>query len=1044
MNRAVRWLVLLALIAGGATLFGGGVHAQGGVTASIVCSQYLRSEPSEDAPRVGLMNPGETHNAVGRYGVWLYLQIDANLQGWAFDGSCLNVNGEFNSLPVLNPAQLDLAAFSGPPSASLLCTQYLRRSPGAGAAAMMIMTNADSPLTIGGRTADNNWMLVTTAGGQVGWTATGTDCLSVTGNFYAVPVVDAGTTYSGPPAVDVLCTQYVRAAPDLEATRVAIMQPADDLWMINGRDVTANWLQVTNADGGFTGWTAVGQCISVLGNYNAIPVITGDAAASSAAPVASLVCTQNLRAFPSSDGRRLAALGTSSGVLEILGRTSDITWVYVRTNAGQEGWMASGNCLAVQGNLFNAPVREVQGYSGPPIIQISCSQYLRAAPSANASRIAILQPRDAPLDVTGRTENGGWVYVQLPDGTAGWTANAACVGVLGGVMEAPVVLAGATGTTITSGPPTARIQCSQYLRTDPSMGAARLAIMQPGDGVYDVRGRSEDGSWLYMEQQAGFQGWAAWGSCLDVQGDVYNLPVIESGIPFGAPVASVVCTQYLRTGPDTTYSTLDVMPIGTITSILARDEAGSWFLVQKEDGTQGWTAWGDCLNIQGSALSVPVVDSGEYIGPTVATASCSQFLREYPDNEANPLVVLNGTEGVLSVTGRTADHRWMYIALEDGTVGWAATGICLNILGDFYTLPEVAVELPAQLSAPTAEVNCSQYLRALPSRTSPTLVIINGVEGVLTITGRTDNSRWMQITLENGTVGWAETGACLGVEGRLSDVPVTFTTGTGTTPYGGPPVFTLSCSQYMREYPWLESDELDILLPGDGVLSILGRNADTSWLFIQNAEGNTGWVANAACIVAVGDLGGLPVQEVQVAAGPPTVDIVCNANLRRNPTLNGERMMVLTARSGLFNVIGRDDDTNWVLIEGSSGLVGWVSLAECVVPDGNLLSAPVPAGPRDPDLWTVLRAEGACSGSDQASQIIAAYNRSGPIGAVSRECTSNEAGIQALTRFEVEIAIVSGTCPGFQTVSLSGGQTLCHRFLRTSQLDDFMEYASGQ
>lgn len=1043
MNRAIRWLVLVMFIAGGAVLYDGAVHAQGGVSASIVCSQYLRSEPSEDAPRVGLMNPGETHTAVGRYGVWLYLQIDTNLQGWAFDGSCLNVNGDFNSLPVLHPSQLDLAALSGPPSATLLCTQYLRRSPGANAEAMMILTNADTPLTIGGRTADNAWMLVTTTGGQVGWTATGTDCLSVSGNFSAVPVVDAAV-YNGPPAVDVLCSQYVRAQPDQEAPRVAIMQPSDDLWMINGRDASANWLQVTNADGGFTGWTAVGQCISVLGNYSSIPVITGETVSASAAPVGSMVCTQNLRAFPSSDGRRVAVLDVSTGVVEILGRTADISWVYIRTNSGLEGWLASGNCLAVQGNLFNAPERVVEGYSGPPIIQIACSQYLRATPSANASRIAILQPRDGPLDVVGRSENGDWVFVQLPDGTGGWTANAACVGVLGNVMEAPVILAGAGGTAVASSPPTARIQCSQYLRTEPSMGAARLAIMQPGDGVYDVTGRSEDGSWLYLGQQDGFQGWAAWGSCLDVQGNIYGLPVVESGIAFGAPVASVVCTQYLRTGPDMTYSTLDVMSVGTITRILARDEAGAWFLVQKDDGTQGWTAWGDCLNIQGSALSVPVVDSGEYVGPTVATASCSQFLREYPDNAANPLVVLNGNEGVLSVTGRTADHRWMQIVLEDGTVGWAATGICLNILGDFYTLPEVAVELPEQLSASSVTVYCSQYLRALPSRTAPVVMIINGVEGTLTITGRTENSHWMQIMLENGTVGWAEAGACLGVEGRLSDAPVLFFEGTSTTPYSGPAVLTLSCSQYMREYPWLESAEVDILYPGDGVLSILGRNGDASWLFIQNPEGNTGWVANAACVETLGDIGGLPVQEVVVDAGPPVVDIVCNTNLRRNPSLDSERMMVLTSRSDLFNVIGRDDDTNWVLIEGGSGLVGWVSLAECVVPDGNLLSVPVPAGPRDPNLWNVLRAEGSCTGTDQASQIIAAYNRTGPIGAVSRECTTDALGIQALTRFEVEIAIVNGTCPGFQTVHLSGGQTLCHRFLRTSQLDDFMAYASGQ
>ncbi len=1042
MKRAARWLVLLGLIVTVMTLFGGAARAQTGVTASIICNQYLRAEPSEDAPRVGLMNPGETHNVLGRHGAWLFLEISAVLQGWAYDGSCLNVNGDVLSVPVLNPAQLELAAYSGPPTASVLCTQYLRRAPGANAEVLKILDGSDSPLSIGGRTADNNWMLVTTASGQVGWTATCTDCMSVLGNFYGVPVVSvSGIGYGGLPVVDVLCAQYVRARPDLEASRVAIMQVTDAPWTINGRDFLGNWLWVTNADGGFTGWTAVGECISIQGDYGAIPVVTDITTTYVGPPVATLVCTQNLRAYPSNEGRRLAVLDASAGLLQVIGRSADVGWVYVQTSAGQQGWMASGNCLSVQGSLFDVPVMAVEGYSGPPIVQISCSQYLRAAPSTNASRIAVLQPRHGPLAVIGRDEGGGWVYVQLPDGTAGWTANAECVGVLGDVLAAPLLLSGATAGIATLGPPTARIQCSQYLRAEPAVEATRLAILQPGDGIYNVEGRTEDANWLYLSQEAGFQGWAAWGDCLSVQGDVYGLPVLDTRAYAGAPVASFVCAQYLRAGPAADYNRFAVIPAGTAASIIGRSEDSTWLLLNTEDGFLGWAAWGDCLRVQGNAYTAPIIGPTVYGGAPFATVECSQYLRALPDDSSPPVMILNGTEGALSITGRTANQSWMQIRLEDGTVGWAATGVCLNVIGDFYSLPVVTADQPEYAGPPVATVSCSQYLRALPSQDAPTIAVINGLEGVLRITGHTSDNRWMQITLEDGRIGWAVTGACLGVRGRLSDAPVL---SAGSPTYSGMPVATLTCTQYMRAMPDTDSAELDILEPRDGALPLLGRNQSGTWLYIQNAEGDEGWTANAACLVVQGNVMSLPVQPVTFEAGPPTADILCNANLRRNPIPDGERMAVLSANTGLLAVIGRDDETDWILVEHPSGLVGWLNLGDCVSTQGNILSVPVPAGPRDPELWTVLRAEGSCDGTDQASQIIAAYNRSGPIGPVSRQCTTDADGIRALTQFRVEIAIVDDTCPGFQTVPLSGGQTLCHRFLRTTQLDDFMGYARAQ
>ncbi len=954
MNRTARWLLLVLLMISVMPLMDGAAYAQTGTTVSVVCNQYLRAEPIDAAARVGLMNPGETHAVLGRSGGWLYIEISPTLQGWAYYGNCLYLNGELDSLPVLDPAQIALQASAAPPAATVVCNQYLRRYPSSDGIVIRILGVGEA-LSVGGRTTAGDWMLVTTRDGQVGWTGF-TNCISVTGNFLAAPIADPGVTYSGPPAIDVTCEQYVRVRPSTEAARIAIMYPADDLWSVNGRDARGSWFFVTNADGGFTGWTANSNCTTLLGDFRAIPIVPEDTFTTiTGEPVAMLACSQYLRAFPANEGRRLAVMDPSWGVLNLLGRTADFGWVYVNTADGQEGWTATGNCLVAQGNLASLPVLE------------------------------------------------------------------------------------SAGLLTSAGDPTVRIVCSQYLRSRPEAEATRLAIMNPGE-LYEIAGRSRDGNWLYLRNDS-FEGWAAWGNCLETRGNVQAAPVVDLTYT-GEPIASVTCTQYLRAAPSMGAQTLDPMPAGTALQILGRSQDGSWVYVQKSDGSQGWTALGSCLNVLGNVYSRPVLVPGGYDGPPRAVVNCSQFLRATPNDNGEKLMVINGVEGPLWITGRNANSTWMQITLEDGRVGWAATGICLGVEGNFYTVPEVAVVQAVHSGPPLATVTCSQNLRSLPDEASPKLAILNGTEGLLTITGRSADGNWMQITLENGTTGWAATGVCLGVEGDLNAAPVVEIT---SPLYSGPPIASLACTQYLREQPTSEGARLSILRPEDGLLTILGRNENTSWLYIQAADGTEGWTANGTCLVVQGRLNVLPVRQITGYNGPAVADIVCDTNLRRTPTRDGAILTVLPADTGLFNVLARNEGSEWLLLEGSNGLAGWVSLGSCVQTQGNVASVPVPNTlVSDPSYWTVLQAVGACNGSDQASQVIASYNRTAPIGPVSRRCTSSEDGLRALTQFQADIAIVEGACPGFQQVTLSGGQTLCHRFLRTTQVDDFMNYARGR
>ncbi len=793
MNRAVRWLLLVPLIVIGFVYYGEVVRAQTGNTVSIICSQYLRAEPEDGSSRVGLMNPGEAHAVLGRYGSWVYLQIDADLQGWAYDGICLTVNVDFETLPVLDPTQVG-AVQAGPPEASVVCSQYLRSFPSMNSTSIKVMDAADNPLSVSGLLPDGGWILVATAGGEVGWTAF-TNCLSTRGDFYSVPVVEAEQVYAGPPVLDVLCTQYLRAQPNLDATRVATMQVSDDHWRIAGRDVAGSWFLVSNASDTLSGWTANGSCVNLLGSFSEIPIVSDDVSTYGGPPMARLACPQNLRDLPSLDGQRVAVLDSGAGALNLMGRNPTGSWVYVSAATGLEGWLSASECLTIQGDVYALLIRSPYEYAGPPSAVIACDQPLLTQPVADAPRAGMLGAGNSPLTVFGRTVDNNWLYFEVPGGASGWAANAGCVRVVGDVADAATLISDSDAEVPLPGGPTplARIQCTQYLRSGPSMESTRLVVMQPGD-YFTIDGRSGDGSWLHLKGET-VQGWAAWGSgCLSVQGDIYSTPLL--------------------------------------------DEA--------------------------------------YTGPAIATVGCTQYLRALPDGNATRLATLTGAEGALSVSGRSSDGRWMQITMDDGTVGWAATGVCLSVLGDFLAVPVVQASVP-------------------------------------------------------------------------------------------------------------------------------------------------------------------------VYSGPTVADVICDVNLRRTPTSGGEVMAVISADSGLFDVIARDANANWVLVEHSSGLVGWMGLGSCVTLQGSVAGVPVPRGATGlAEFWTVLRAEGACSGGDQASQVIAAYNRSAPIGAVSRECTSEAQGLLALAQSRAEIAIVNGSCGEYPGVSLGSGQSLCYRAVHTTQVDDFLSFVSGQ
>ncbi len=501
MKNLFRLSLLAALVAaalGGMTT----VRAQGGLpVATVVCDQYLRSQPSETATPLDVLRPDEPMMLItGRdaTGTWLVVLRQNGQAGWVMHTNCIRIQGDKNNAPLTAPL-----TYSGPPVVTIGCTQYVHSVPNIDSPRLLILYPGDGVLEVLGRDRIGEWLLVRRADGEMGWVVD-TQCIRVEGDVFDAPVT-VGVEMPVPrpdgslppipeslPAATIGCTQYIRSAPRPDSARLAILYPDDGILEILGRDRAGEWLLI-QAEDGRMGWVVDTQCIVVQGNVFDAPISTdvempipgvteavppaeleaaGVEATEQPAPVplpnVTIGCTQYVRSAADDDSARLMILYPWDGVLEILARDRVGEWLLVRRADGAMGWVVNTQCVVVHGNVFDAPldtsvVMPVPGVSegslgafaaeavptdepaAPPVevplpnVRIACAQYVRSAADNSSARLAILYPGGGLLEILARDRAAAWLLVRRPaDGLMGWVVNTQCVVVNGNVFDAPL------------------------------------------------------------------------------------------------------------------------------------------------------------------------------------------------------------------------------------------------------------------------------------------------------------------------------------------------------------------------------------------------------------------------------------------------------------------------------------------------------------------------------------------------------------------------------------------------------------------------------
>lgn len=181
---------------------------------------------------------------------------------------------------------------------------------------------------------------------------------------------------------------------------------------------------------------------------------------------------------------------------------------------------------------------------------------------------------------------------------------------------------------------------------------------------------------------------------------------------------------------------------------------------------------------------------------------------------------------------------------------------------------------PSAVTAITGTVNITAGLnaRSAPTTTAQAVILLNGGT-VLTITGRSADSQWLQVRLADGTLAWvfaqyvdiSPTSASAPVATPGATTPVTTsvtTTTTGTTvgttpPAGGASASVKSLSGANARLAPDRNAESFAVIAYDTVLAVRGRTANNEWLQVEY-EGQLVWVLVSTVSLST-DLATLPV-----------------------------------------------------------------------------------------------------------------------------------------------------------------------------------------
>lgn len=215
-----------------------------------------------------------------------------------------------------------------------------------------------------------------------------------------------------------------------------------------------------------------------------------------------------------------------------------------------------------------------------------------------------------------------------------------------------------------------------------------------------------------------------------------------------------------------------------------------------------------------------------------------------------------------SVIGRNADASWYQINLGSGT-GWVNASYLAvtnsQTVPITYAITPPITPLPVSASA---YVNVGAlHIRSVPSpfNNVPLTFIVRNT--VVTLVGRNLDASWYQVVLANGVSGWARSQYLTVTAGNVDTLPITSQTTNPSEPYStvyAQGIVNTGALNIRRVPAFFGNIPITFVYQGTR-FNILGRNADSSWYYVQTEHGTVGWARSRYITIISGTPANAPI-----------------------------------------------------------------------------------------------------------------------------------------------------------------------------------------
>lgn len=463
------------------------------------------------------------------------------------------------------------------------------------------------------------------------------------------------------------------------------------------------------------------------------------------------------------------------------------------------------------------------------------------------------------------------------------------------------------------------------------------------------------------------------------------------------PVANgVVATGQLnvRSGPGIEYSVVTSTFSGQPLVVFGKSGFNTWVQVRAVNGSIGWVN-STYITMDVPLSSLPVVGGGTTTTPppagqvpAVGVVNTGAVNVRSGPGYGYPILTIAYQGYTFDLLGRTADNAWVKIQMVDGTQGWVNAS-AMNTTVPVSTLPinETPITPPAGMAV--GAVNTGQLnIRSGPGA-NYTVVSSVYYGHVVQLLGRNTFSTWLKVRLFDGQEGWANA-KYITTNYPIANLPVMWD--DAVIP-GAPTAIVMTGNLNIRTGPGAGFTTVTSV-PYGTTLTLVGRNADGSWVKVRTSSGQEGWV-NASYLTTSVAVSSLPIVDGSTGTGTPTAVVTTGAlNVRSGPGPNYSAVTVVYQGSQL-TLIGRNADSSWVKVRTPNGTEGWVNatLIQANVPISNLpvVDGSSPAQPVQPIAYNAVVTTGALnvrSGPSTAYPSVTVISQGTELNLIGRSATT--------------------------------------------------------